>query len=128
MPQSKTVEGFAWFWSDNRMFDLIQRSKDFILEVGLGDNVSMKIDKRGYRGPIYAFRPDRSEQTELAKKKRLVGQGPDKLINKADKKFHIQTHNPTTKQWLTGARWLDSIICRGKVAEFQLAKLQRSLD
>ena len=24
----------------------------------------MKIDKRGYRGPIYAFRPDRSEQTE----------------------------------------------------------------
>ena len=59
-------EGFAWFWSDNSdVSNLIQRSKDFILEVrDFGDNVSMKIDKRGYRGPIYAFRPDRSDQTE----------------------------------------------------------------
>ena len=59
-------EGFAWFWSDNSdVSNLIQRSKDFILEVrDFGDNVSMKIDKRGYRGPIYAFRPDRSENVE----------------------------------------------------------------
>tara|TARA_R100000995_G_C3483802_1_gene125767 strand:- start:1313 stop:1639 length:327 start_codon:yes stop_codon:yes gene_type:complete len=59
-------EGFAWFWSDNSdVSNLIQRSKDYILEVrDFGDNVSMKIDKRGYRGPIYAFRPDRSDQTE----------------------------------------------------------------
>jgi len=59
-------EGFAWFWSDNSdVSNLIQRSKDYILEVrDFGDNVSMKIDKRGYRGPIYAFRPDRSENIE----------------------------------------------------------------
>ena len=51
-------EGYAWFWSDNSdISNLIQRSRDYILEVrDFGGNVSMKIDKRGYRGPIYAFR------------------------------------------------------------------------
>tara|TARA_R100000406_G_scaffold93736_1_gene84367 strand:+ start:865 stop:1191 length:327 start_codon:yes stop_codon:yes gene_type:complete len=59
-------EGFAWFWSDNSdVSNLIQRSKDYILEVrDHGGNISMRIDKRGYRGPIYAFRPDRSENVE----------------------------------------------------------------
>ena len=54
-------EGFAWFWSDNSdVSNLIQRSKEYILEVrDFGDNVSFKLDKKGYRGPIYAFRPDR---------------------------------------------------------------------
>jgi hypothetical protein len=59
-------EGFAWFWSDNSdISNLIQRSKDYILEVrDFGGNVSMKLDKTGYRGPIYAFRPDKNESSE----------------------------------------------------------------
>lgn len=59
-------EGFAWFWSDNSdVSNLIQRSKDYILEVrDFGGNVSMKVDKRAYRGSIYAFRPDRNGSSE----------------------------------------------------------------
>ena len=59
-------EGFAWFWSDNSdVSNLIQRSKDYILEVrDFGGNVSMKLDRNGYRGPIYAFRPDKNGSSE----------------------------------------------------------------
>jgi hypothetical protein len=59
-------EGYAWFWSDNSdVSNLIQRSQDYILEVrDFGGNVSMKLDRRGYRGPIYAFRPDKNESSE----------------------------------------------------------------
>ena len=59
-------EGFAWFWSDNSdVSNLIQRSKDYILEVrDFGSNVSMKVDKRAYRGSIYAFRPDKNGSSE----------------------------------------------------------------
>ena len=55
-------EGYAWFWSDNSdVSNLIQRSKEYILEVrDFGGNVSMKVDKRAYRGTIYAFRPDKN--------------------------------------------------------------------
>lgn len=59
-------DGYAWFWSDNSdISNLIQRSRDYILEVRDFDGmVSMKLDKRGYRGPIYAFRPDRNGSSE----------------------------------------------------------------
>ena len=58
--------GYAWFWSDNSdVSNLIQRSQDYILEVrDFGGNVSMKIDKRAYRGSIYAFRPDKNGSSE----------------------------------------------------------------
>ena len=59
-------EGYAWFWSDNSdVSNLIQRSRDYILEIrDHGDNISFKLDKDGYSGPIYAFRPDKSENVE----------------------------------------------------------------
>ena len=59
-------EGYAWFWSDNSdVSNLIQRSKEYILEVrDFGGNISMKLDKRVYRGSIYAFRPDRNVNSE----------------------------------------------------------------
>ena len=68
-------EGFAWFWSDNSdVSNLIQRSKDYILEVrDFGDNISFKLDKNGYRGPIYAFRPDRMLNENIEEEENEIG-------------------------------------------------------
>ena len=68
-------EGYAWFWSDNSdVSNLIQRSRDYIIEVrDHGDNVSFKLDKKGYRGPIYAFRPDRMLNENLEEEEHEIG-------------------------------------------------------
>ena len=68
-------EGFAWFWSDNSdVSNLIQRSKDYILEVrDHGGNISFKLDKAAYRGPIYAFRPDRLLNENLDEEENEIG-------------------------------------------------------
>ena len=68
-------EGFAWFWSDNSdVSNLIQRSREYILEIrDHGDNISLKLDKSGYRGPIYAFRPDRLLNENLGEEENEIG-------------------------------------------------------
>ena len=68
----------------------------------------------------------------LAKKKsagRLTMDQMRKLINKkAGQEVSVDLadpNNPTTvKQWIpTGSRWLDSIICRGKLAGIPVGKV-----
>ena len=68
-------EGYAWFWSDNSdVSNLIQRSREYILEIrDHGDNISFKLDKTGYRGPIYAFRPDRLLNENLEEEEHEIG-------------------------------------------------------
>ena len=68
-------EGYAWFWSDNSdVSNLIQRSREYILEIrDHGDNISLKLDKSGYRGPIYAFRPDRLLNENLGEEENEIG-------------------------------------------------------
>ena len=73
----------------------------------------------------------------LAKKKsagRLTMDQMRKLINKkAGQEVSVDLADPinptTVKQWIpTGSRWLDSIICRGKLAGIPVGKVSEMLD
>ncbi len=55
-----------------------------------------------------------------------------KKINKSmglEAAFDLREKNPTqVTDWIpTGSRWLDSIICKGKIAEYQLERSPNSL-
>ena len=51
-------DGYVSFYSDNSdITNLLSRSKDYVLEViDYGENVSIKIDKKGFRSCYHAFK------------------------------------------------------------------------
>jgi len=66
-PDSETIlgwnkqdykEGYVGLWSDNKdVANLISRSRQYILEVvDYGYAVDFKIEKKGFRSPIHAFK------------------------------------------------------------------------
>ena len=59
-------DGFVWFYSDNcDVSKLIQRSDSYILEVrDHGHSVDFKMDKRGFRSCINAFKVNRGTNDE----------------------------------------------------------------
>jgi len=54
-------EGFVWFSSDNRdVTNLISRSYKYILELhDRGESVMIKMDSRGFRSCVHAFKVGR---------------------------------------------------------------------